>query len=78
MAGPFDLTKSQRFLVEWLSREDWSQVGECKGADLDHLISEGLAEYGPHSPRGDDYRVVRLTATGHEAARQTTDREDGK
>lgn len=78
MAGTIDLTKAQRFLLKWLSREDWSQVGECKGADLDHLISEGLAEYGPRSPRGDDYRVVRLTSAGHDCVRQTTDREDGK
>src|SRR3546814_2250760 len=36
-----------------------AQIGECIGPDLDRLISEGLAEYGPRSPRGDDYQIGR-------------------
>jgi len=63
------LTSSQRFLLDWLSREDWSQAGECRGADLDHLVSAGLAEYGAQHPRGDDFRGVRLTDAGWAALR---------
>lgn len=61
------LTSGARFLLDWLAKEDWSQVGECKGSELDHLITSRLAEYGPAHPRGDDFRAVRLTEAGHAA-----------
>lgn len=58
------LSQSQRFLLEWLSREDWSQKGECKGADLDALYGHDLIKEGPQNPRGDDYRLVGLNPEG--------------
>jgi hypothetical protein len=58
------LTADQRFLLDWLSREDWSAAGECRGQTLDNLIAHGLAEYGPEDRRGADYRGVRLTEAG--------------
>ena len=42
------LTKSERFLFDWLTEEDFSQYGECYGKDLDSLIAKGLVQiHGP-------------------------------
>lgn len=72
-----ELTASEIFLLGWLNAEDFSQYGECKGKDLDHLIELGLAQIhkpGEHQTgfitqdhagnRGDDYRAVSLTEAG--------------
>lgn len=66
---------SERFLLEWLSREDFSQYGECHGQDLDALVSKGLAQI--HAPgehqvfiaNGQSlmYRAVSLTDAGRSA-----------
>lgn len=37
-----DLTKDERFLLEWLSKDD-GQYGECHGKSLDSLLSNGFA-----------------------------------
>lgn len=58
------LTKAQRFLLEWLSREDWSAYGECCGRDLDHLLREGLAETAQHGRAISGRTGVRLTPAG--------------
>lgn len=61
------MTSGTRFLLDWLAKEDWSQVGECSGPELDYLLEHRLAEYGPANPRGNDFRSVRLTDAGREA-----------
>lgn len=60
------LTSSQRFLLEWLAKEDVSQLGECKGADLDVLVLHGLASV-PHPEN--DFSGVSLTDEGQRLAR---------
>jgi len=43
-----DLTAPERDLLDWLSKEDFSQYGECHGRALDKLIALGLAQV--HAP----------------------------
>lgn len=59
------LSKSQAFLLEWLSKEEWSAYGECRGADLDFLISVGLATCASQPPS--DRVGVGLTEAGRAA-----------
>lgn len=62
------LSKTERFLLEWLSKEDASSFGECKGADLSILVHHGLAQIGPVPPgRDSNYRAVSLTEAGFAA-----------
>lgn len=70
MSAP-PLPPSQWFLLEWLSKEDWSSYGECIGIDLAELIAKGLAVLGP-IPEGRDhlYRGVALTDAGWDMLRQ--------
>lgn len=64
------LTKSERFLLDWLSKEDVSSLGECKGRDLDQLVAYGLARITlPTDSKHQDYGHVSLTATGIQAWR---------
>lgn len=68
-------TASEQFLLEWLSKDDFSQYGECHGKSLDRLVELGLAQI--HEPnehqrfiaKGDDlmYRAVSLTEAGRAA-----------
>ena len=39
-----NLTVSEKDLLLWLSREDFSRYGECHGSALDSLIAKGLAQ----------------------------------
>jgi len=41
---PNDLTVEQWSLLRWLSAEEYSQYGECHGANLDVLLERGLAK----------------------------------
>jgi hypothetical protein len=62
-----DISSETLFLLDWLSREDFSQAGECEGRALDKLIELGLAKRGPgiHSAtRGKEYDVVSVTDAG--------------
>lgn len=59
------LTQSQAFLVDWLSKEDWSAYGECRGPDLDYLVKLGLATCEAIPPH--DRTGVGLTETGRRA-----------
>lgn len=54
------------YLLEWLAKEETSSYGECMGADLDHLMEEGLAEFAETAPPGltIGYARVRLTRHG--------------
>jgi hypothetical protein len=67
------LTMNERHLLEWLSKRDFSQYGECYGAVLDTLVSKGLAQV--HDAREaqsgfiaqgdtDMHRAVSLTDAG--------------
>lgn len=45
MSGPAaGLSKDEWFLLEWLSKEDVSQYGECYGAAFDELERKGLVQ----------------------------------
>jgi hypothetical protein len=68
------LNSSEKDLLQWLSSEDFSQYGECYGANLDRLVALGLAEVmGEETEmnntfiakgRGIMFRAVRLTEAG--------------
>jgi hypothetical protein len=71
------LTDSEKYLLTWLAKEDYSQYGECYGSALDGLISKGLAEV--HSDGSNQagfiaqgktkmYFAVSLTEKGRAAA----------
>ena len=61
------LTSFQKFLLDWLSKAD-APYGECRGKDLDILVSRGLVAVGP-VPSGcsRDYARVDLTDAGRDA-----------
>lgn len=64
-------THTQHHLIDWLSKEDDSAFGECKGNDLDLLLSYGLAEWKSEGdPRGKDFDRVGLTDAGYAKARE--------
>jgi DNA-directed RNA polymerase subunit RPC12/RpoP len=58
-----EMTRHQ--MLDWLSKEDASLYGECKGELLTELVSLGFVFVG-HAPpgRSDDYRPVGLTPLG--------------
>jgi hypothetical protein len=61
------LTNDQHLVHEWLSKDDTSAYGECKGAALDALVELGIAELGPiPAGRSEDYRRVWLSDYGWE------------
>ena len=64
-----EYSPSECHLLHWLSTEDVSAYGECKGKDLDRLKELGLVtfDFDPASPRA-DYGGVRLTDAGKAAA----------
>lgn len=59
------LTVAERSVLDWLGREEASQLGACKGGALDSLVAKGLVQVLPR-PQGydEDYRAVILTPTG--------------
>ncbi len=67
-----DLTAAERHLLDWLSKEDFSQYGECHGKSLDALIAKGLVQVhgaGEHQNfiakgTSEMYRAVSLTDAG--------------
>lgn len=75
-----DLTKDQRDLLDWLSKEDTSQYGECHGAALDRLVELGLAQvHGAETERNNTFiakgdgimfRAVSLTERGWVALKE--------
>lgn len=76
------LNESERDLLLWLAREDYSQYGECYGSALTSLMMRGLAQvHGPgerqhfiandHAgTKGMMYRAVSLTEEGFALARR--------
>jgi hypothetical protein len=73
---PITLTPEEKFLLVWLGEDEFSQYGECNGANLDSLVAKGLAQiHGPgehqhfiandhEGTKGMMYRAVSLTETG--------------
>src|SRR5262245_23940130 len=64
------LTAAEIDLLEWLSKEDFSQYGECHGKALDALIAKGLAQHHPGTGRnnsfiakGDDIMFDKVSLT---------------
>lgn len=70
-----EFTRAQHHLIDWLSKEDASSYGECKGADLDSLIERGLVEWKNADSRGEDYGRVGLTEAGYAKARELGERK---
>src|SRR5512133_555852 len=61
-----ELTKGQRFLLEWLGKDDVSRYGECRGKDFDALRDAGLVHlHGPDNHPRADYFGCALTAAGY-------------
>jgi len=62
-----ELTSQERFLLEWLSKEESSAYGECEGPSLNVLINTGLAyECRLHPVYG--YARISLTEAGYALA----------
>lgn len=57
------LTEKQRFMLEWLAKEDASTFGECHGATLDGLVLRGLARIAGTGGRA----AVSITEAGARA-----------
>ena len=62
-----DLTDDERDLLKWLSREQYSQFGECHSKALDALIVKGLVhvhndggQLGNFSPSSGSYERNRM------------------
>lgn len=62
MSETRELTNQERFVLEWLSKEDWSSYGECKGEALNGLLS--LKMVALESEGRSDYDRVCLTDAG--------------
>lgn len=56
------LTSQERFLLEWLGKEESSALGECSGCDLDVLINRGFAVIAP-APEGQHRHFCRVSLT---------------
>lgn len=56
------LTSQERFLLEWLGKEESSALGECSGCDLDVLINRGFAVIAP-APEGQHRHFGRVSLT---------------
>lgn len=62
-------------LLDWLSQEDSSLYGECKGELLDQLLGDGAVIITP-DVRGDpNYARVRLTPKGHAELRSAAEHD---
>ena len=56
------LTKTEAFLLHWLSQEDFSSLGECEGRDLNELETLGLVKINDRRLGG--YAAVSVTEAG--------------
>ncbi len=70
-----ELTKTERFVLKWLSRADSSLYGECAGSALDHLRELGFASWNETHGVPKEYASVILTAAGQDAANKIPDDE---
>ena len=58
---PAALTKDERFMLEWLLKDD-GQYGEMRGKTIDGLLERGLVRWRDVKPN--DFAVVTLTDAG--------------
>jgi hypothetical protein len=60
------LSPTERSLLAWLGRKEFSEYGECFGRTLDVLIEKGLARHypDPGSRKGKMFDSVSLTSAG--------------
>jgi len=78
-----EMTDAELGLLDWLSKEEFSQYGECHGETLDKLIANGLAQVcepgagqggfiaKDHTgAKGMMYRAVTLTDAGRAALKR--------
>jgi len=70
IVGTSPFVRAEIDLLEWLSKEDFSQYGECHGKALDALIAKGLAQHHPGTGRnnsfiakGDDIMFDKVSLT---------------
>ena len=61
-----EYSKDEKQLLEWLSKEESSALGECYSKALWHLVGEGLAEVAPAVGRSWGFARVSLTPEGWE------------
>lgn len=61
------LSKEDRFLLEWLAKEDASKFGECHGPALDRLMLNDLVQINGVGWRA----AVTVTEAGHKALQPT-------
>ena len=61
-----ELSKDEVFLLDWLSKEEWSSYGECHGRSFDRLQEAGLVERKPsnRSSEHEYFDLCRLTDAG--------------
>jgi hypothetical protein len=62
VSDSFELTSQEKFLLQWLSKEDSSAYGECSGSALTALINKKLATTDEVPPS--DWARVLLTEAG--------------
>jgi hypothetical protein len=77
-----DITPSEKWMLEWLSKEDFSQYGECYGRTLEALIARGFVQvHGEETEtnntfiakgHGIMFRAVSLTDAGRAAVKEQT------
>jgi hypothetical protein len=74
---PGGLMSQEKFLLDWLSKEDFSSLGECEGQSLTVLINCGLAQVGRDAlGRRGLSAPVSLTEAGWALLRQLNLRSD--
>lgn len=59
-----EYSNDERLLLEWLSKEESSALGECFAKPLWHLLGEGLVEVDPVEGKSWGYARVSLTPEG--------------
>ena len=65
------LDRQEIFLLDWLSKEETSAYGECRGITLDSLTDRGFVGIA-QAPRGldENYARVFLTEAGRTALKE--------
>lgn len=66
------ITQDEISILEWLSREDSSALGECQGAILDSLKAKGFATWDESTqpPNLKEYCRVSVTDLGWSILKQ--------
>lgn len=67
-----EYSKDERQLLEWLSKEELSALGECYCKPLWHLVGEGLVSVTPALGRSWGYARVALTPEGWQVFNKMT------